>query len=170
MGMQPEQYFESFVEGNFEDFRENPSCIRKAFNAAVSASHLADNFFEFNKRHNPDLVSQFDALGDFVKYLNKETNDAFKDIRGIANAYKHLYADTKKHFKAHATVLSGGAIESITFEGPDAELIKIMDEFENETSTQEMRAFVQFTRKDGTKAEMLPVLKCVVDFWFNFIY
>jgi hypothetical protein len=42
MGLTPVQFLESFVEGNAWDYKENPGCIRRAFNASVTASHLAD--------------------------------------------------------------------------------------------------------------------------------
>lgn len=61
MGMTPTEFFESFVEGNMEDCIKNPGCIRRAMNAAVSTSHLADHYFKFNKRHAPDQLGEFSS-------------------------------------------------------------------------------------------------------------
>jgi len=40
IGMSPDQYYEAFVRGNYNDYINNQSCVRRAFNAAVSASHM----------------------------------------------------------------------------------------------------------------------------------
>ena len=62
MGMTPYQFFESFVEGNYHDALENPGCVRRAFNAAVSASHLADHYFTYSDVHDRSVISGFKVL------------------------------------------------------------------------------------------------------------
>ena len=88
ISMTPEQYFEAFVHGNYEDYVNNQGCVRRAFNAAISASHMADHWFEYSKRHDPSKISQFSKIGDLVSHISSNTNGYFKDIRSIANAYK----------------------------------------------------------------------------------
>src|SRR5690606_39843307 len=90
MGMTPTQFFESFVEGNQFDCEENPGCVRRAFNAAVSASHLADHYFEFSRRNNPDAVKHFPSIGKFVEHVSNQTSGSFSDVRTIAKAHTHL--------------------------------------------------------------------------------
>jgi hypothetical protein len=46
MGMTPYSFFEAFVEGNALDCHEDPGDVRRAFNAAVSASHVADQYLQ----------------------------------------------------------------------------------------------------------------------------
>jgi len=113
MGMTPMQFFESFVKGNNDDCHENPGCVRRAFNASVAASHLADHYFTYNKNHEPALVSKFAALGNYVDHLSRQTGGAFRDIRSIANAYKHLYTDIDPKKITYNSVSSPAAIESI---------------------------------------------------------
>lgn len=162
MGMTPEEYLESFVEGNRSDCHDDPGCIRRAFNAAISASHLADHFLTFNKRHAPEKVSAFSNIGIYVEYLSLKTNGAFRDIRSIANAYKHLYTDSKSSLGSYSTINSSGAIDSIEING--ANLTKVLEEYEDN------RTFVIFTKKDGSTFEFLPVLDAVVDYWHTEIY
>jgi hypothetical protein len=168
MGMTPVEFLESFVEGNLIDCEEHPWCVRRAFNAAVAASHLADHYFNYNARHNPSQVSRFIKFGDYIEHLCRETNGAFRDIRSIANAYKHLYTGDK--YSAHSSVSSGGAISSIIFDASFSDLKAIEDEYEPESNMSEGRSFVLFTRKDGSKAEFLPLLQNVVQYWCDVLY
>ena len=158
MAMTPAEYFASFVEGNFEDCLSNPGCVRRAFNASVAASHLADHYFTFNARHHPSLVFAFPTIGPFVEHIDKGTGGAFRDIRSIANAYKHLYTDVSSQYAAHSTVSSAGSIDSIQL-ADDSDLEMVSEEYVEDRYT------VVFTRKDGTRHEFLPALERVVDFW-----
>jgi hypothetical protein len=162
MGMTPSQYFESFVEGNLGDCHADPGCVRRAFNAAVSASHLADHFHTFNSRNNPQTVAAFPSIGQYVEYLTNKTGGAFRDIRSISNAYKHLYTDVGP-MAVHSNIDSSGAIESIELPNSQ-ELTRVAEDYAAN------RSFVVFTRKDGSTLEFLPVLEQVVDYWRQAIY
>jgi len=163
MGMSPSDYFESFVEGNLEDCHDNPGCVRRAFNAAVAASHLADHYFAFNSRHKPQVVAAYPTIGAFVAYLESQTGGAFRDIRSIANAYKHLYTDTDPRRAAQSNVNSSGSLDSIDL-ASDPELIHISEEYGTDQSA------VVFRRKDGSSSELLPILDKFVDYWRKSIY
>jgi len=127
MGMMPDEFFEAFVRGNFEDYQQYPGCIRRAFNAAVSASHLADHYFAYYKKHDPSRVNSFNKIGDFVEYLACKTNGCFRDIRSLSNAYKHLYTSIDLKKAVHSSISSTGAIESVTFDYMNAE-VKMLEE------------------------------------------
>lgn len=162
MGMTPDEYFTAFVLGNQEDCAENPSCLRRAFNAAVSASHMADHYYAFNARHHPELVSQWPNTAAFVRHVIKETGEAFRDIRSISNAYKHLYEDRKRGRPAQWTVSSGGSLESVLFEGGNRPL----QSMEADYGYAERDKFaVVFRRRDGTRGEFLPELQRVIHYW-----
>lgn len=107
ISMTPDQYFDSFVLGNYNDFFERPDCIRRGFNAAIAASHMADHYFEYYRRNEPAKVSKFKKIGDYVNYVSQKTCGHFRDIRSIANAYKHLY--TKRN--SRSSIDSAGRIE-----------------------------------------------------------
>lgn len=167
MGMTPEQYLEAFVEPNRWDCHETPGDIRRAFNAAVSASHLADHYFTFYKRHNPEKVLPFDTLGRFVQYLVAQTNGSFRDIRSISNAYKHLYNSDGPSARFE-TINSCGSIERLElFEN---EGIEGMEEDFVEKEGEESRLAVVFMRKDGTRGEFLLKLDVVVDYLRDLTY
>jgi len=169
MGMTPISFFEAFVEGNALDCHNEPGDVRKAFNAAVSASHVADQYFKYCKRHRPDAVSVFQNLGEFVEHLCNETSGAFRDIRSIANAYKHLYTNPEGGDNAYSSVDSTGSINAVQF--PDEEEIATVEEdYETQGSNDRGRMKVVFIRKDGTKSEFLPVLDRVVDHFRTMIY
>lgn len=169
MGMTPTQFFESFVEGNQLDCEQNQGCVRRAFNAAVSASHLADHYFEFSRRNNPDAVREFPNIGKFVEHVSNQTSGAFRDVRSIANAYKHLYTDAASKYAAHCYVNSCGSIETIELTADEA-LIGLSEEYFNGAESSMARSAVVFTRKDKTKAEFLPALTAAVEYWRELIY
>lgn len=92
MGMKPEQFLESFVEGNLLDCEERPGDVRRAFNAAVATAHLADQYFNYNNIHNPgpltrrELSNQFNfpRMNTFVnspRSAQKSTHPAGSDIK-----------------------------------------------------------------------------------------
>jgi hypothetical protein len=167
MGMDPEQYYTAFVLGNYEDCTTNPACLRRAFNAAVSASHLADHYFAYNKRHAPQLVAEYPSNSVFLRHIEKVTNNAFKDIRSIANAYKHLYEDRKAGKPANWSVSSGGSLESVQFEGRSRPVQSVEAEFA-ETANPDYR--VIYRRRDGTLGEFLPTLAQVNDYWQKLLW
>jgi len=160
VGMTPEQFFESFVEWNLEDCFDKPGDIRRGFNAAVSVSHLADQYFTYAKRHRPDLVAQFQTLGEFVEHLSLKTAGAFRDVRSVSNVYKHLYTDVGK-FSEHSTVASCGSIESLYLE--EDEDIQALKKDDVRGDDQEGRMCVIVKRKDGSQFELLPALESVVN-------
>ena len=164
MGMKPEDFFASFVEGNAWEYEEHPECIRRAFNAAISASHMADHYYNYNKRHNPNLVSSFSELGDYVEYLSNKTGGAFRDIRSIANAYKHLYTDSSKGASAYATLNSSGAVDHIELPG-DPQLSEMEGGYVEGNDPQAGTFEIVFTRKDGTRGKFRPVLEETLDYW-----
>ena len=161
--MTPEEFLESFVEGNRFDCHGDPGCVRRAFNAAISASHLADQFHSFNKRHNPALVANFQNIGSYVEYLTKRTNGAFRDIRSIANAYTHLYTDLGSPFGAHSTVDSSGCIQSMDLSA-SVDFAQVRENHGTDGPS------VVFTRRDGTTLVFLSILDVVVDNWRAEIY
>ncbi|MBP7765093.1 MAG: hypothetical protein KA113_07895 [Syntrophaceae bacterium] len=166
MGMTPDYFFELFVLGNSEDYKENPGCLRRAFNASVAASHLADHYFTYNKLYKPSLVSEFNNMVDYVNYLSRKTSGAFRDIRSIANAYKHLYTDSNPNKINYNTVSSPAVIESIEIHEDDVEINLISAEFAPESTLIEK---ISFTRIDGSKSDFLPILNTVVDYWKSVI-
>ena len=168
MGMTPISFFEAFVEGNALDCHNEPGDVRRAFNAAVSASHVADQYFKYCKRHRPDAVSVFQNLGEFVEHLCNETSGAFRDIRSIANAYKHLYTNPVAGNNIYSTVDSTGSLSAVEF--ADEEVTKIEQDYDSKESDELGRMRVVFRRKDGTKDEFLPVLDRVVDYFSKMIY
>lgn len=161
MGMSPDDYLRSFVQGNLADCEADPSCVRRAFNAAVSASHMADHYYHYHKRRNPERLSHFANKKEFLAQVEKDTSGAFNDIRSISNAYKHLYVT-----RTESSVDSAGRIESVTYEkGESRKLTTIGLDFE---AKQELR--VIFTRKDGSTHDFLKTLGAVVDYWENLVW
>jgi hypothetical protein len=156
------QFFESIVEGNSSDSREHPGCVRRAFNAAVSASHMADHNWEYSRRQRSGSASRFVNVNDYVQHLAEQTGGAFRDVRSIANAYKHLYSK-----RTDSTVSSAGAIVSVDLTDVDDQLVSISEEYEAPGT-----AFgsVVFTRKDGSKAAFSSVLDVILEYWRREFY
>lgn len=171
MGMTPWDFFDQFVERDYDDYVSDMGNIRLAFHAAISASHLADHFVNYYHNHNPSVlvsyITKYDPsktktdsyVREFGEYISKNTNDCFKDLKSISNAYKHLYTGT------YATVGSPGALQSISFSGRKSQIKSIEDELTKDGDTSR----VVYTRKDGQQIDFLPTLKTVIDFWQGII-
>jgi hypothetical protein len=155
MGMTPDGFYLSFVLGNYSDFQDQPDCLRCGFNAAVAASHMADHIWWYSKRHDPARISCFPERTDYLEYVNQRTNGFFRDIRGIANVYKHLYDDKD----LRATIGSGGDIEAVTRKTGTIREVAYGDGEGTD------RVTVVYRRKTGKRFELLPVLTKIVDFW-----
>ena len=161
MGMTPEDYLQSFVQGNLADCEADPSSVRLAFNAAVSASHLADHYYHYHDRRNPHKVAEFSDLTSFLSQSERETDGGLRDIRSISNAYKHLYLT-----RGEPEIDSAGRVESITFKESESRGLTNMGW--NLESTEELR--VVYTRKDGSTHDFLETLQKVVAYWEDVVW
>jgi len=170
MGMTPGEFFEAFVQGNHEDCQQHPGCVRRAFNAAVSASHLADHYLAYYQKHDQSKVKSFKTIGDFVQHLSKNTSGCFRDIRSISNAYKHLYTSIDPGKAVHSSISSTGAIESISLVDEDAEVKMLAEEWTAASKGSDLNPKVLFTRKDGQRIEFLPTLYTVLEYWEKLLY
>ncbi len=155
MGMTPDRFYEAFVLGNYDDYNSNPECVRRAFNAAVATNHLADHYLEYYKRNDPSKVIGFDTIGDYVEHISKNTMGAFKDLRSMANAYKHLYTGTKPKHEKHSSINSAGAIEFVQFENEDI----------REVSENWSPRGVYYTTKTGNQKSFSSTLETVINYW-----
>jgi hypothetical protein len=165
MGMTPEQFFEAFVLGNYEDYKQHPGCIRRAFNAAVSASHLGDHHFEYYKIRDSSKVNDFKSIGNYVEHLSKVTGGCFRDIRSIANAYKHLYTSRDPRNAVHSSISSTMAIESICFAAEGSEVAQVQEDWIEDTKEGNFESKVIFTKKNGQQLDFLPMLESVIRYW-----
>lgn len=156
MGMTPDEFFATFVLGNYFDFADEPGCVRRAFNAAIAASHMLDHYFEYCQRHDKGELKEYASRKAYMAHVAKLTNGSFQDIRSIANAYKHLYVGEREY----SSISSAGDIEVLPIEGED--ICEIRQDYEDDE--------VWFTRKTGERRKLLPCLKTVVDFWQAEVY
>lgn len=158
--MTPEEYYDAFVLGNYNDFLENPSSVMRAFNSAVAASHLADCYYNYYKINNPSLLIYYNSLKDFIIHISQETDNYFTDIRSISNAYKHLYTGINQQFARYSTISSAGTIESIVFE--DEEIIEVSEEPIDDNISEFV---VVYTRKTGEQISFNQAIEIVIKFW-----
>lgn len=161
MEMYPEFFFEAFVENNLYDFRESPGDARKGINAAVSAFHMADNYFNFHWRRSGKALKGTQFRKAKIRFLKQRSRDCeyFRDIQSITNVYKHLY---EVKAKAHVTVLSGGAL--IVSAGDNQTLI------ESPYGSQEKATSIFYQVKTGEKKALLPAVTAVVEMWRKMIF
>ena len=156
--MTPEEYYNTFVSGNYEDFKDHSGCVRRAFNAAVAASHLADHCYNFYSRNNASKIAHYKGIGEYIEHISQCTQGAFIDIRSIANAYKHLYESPK--MEKFSTISSAGTIEAIPIKDEDVQ--EIYQNFIYEPSSSDA---VFYTTKKGEHKEFILTLKTVIDYW-----
>lgn len=172
MGMTPPDFLAVFVDGNYHDCVANPDCLRRAFNAAVSTSHLADHYYEYHRRHSPARLAHFSTLAKFNEHVAAQVGRPFDDIRSISNAYKHLYEGMKGPAGARKTywsVSSAGSIECVKFGARGASLASVEQDY-LAVGIDPPRSRIVFRRRDGTEGEFLPSLKQVIDFWSVEVY
>jgi hypothetical protein len=156
---------DAFVEGNYEDFHYKPDCIRRAFNAAVAASHMADHYYEYCKRHAPARVSQYKSDSNYIESLYRTPGECFKDIRGISNAYKHLYT------KSSCSISSAGSIDSVEFQVKGCSVRAVEQAWVSSPDEPLANATkVIYRRRDGTKGDLLNALTMVRDYWRGVVY
>jgi len=165
MGMKPEDFFEAFVCENYEDYKQHPGCLRRAFNAAVSASHLADHYFRYYKRNDASKLAGCHKWKDFRKNLSTRPGHCFRHVRDIANAYKHLYTSEGPDKGVHSSVSSTGAIESIRWGHENAELREIKQDLSEDLKDGDSNEKVVFTTKHGMQLDFLPELEAVIEYW-----
>jgi len=158
ISMTPDQYFDAFVLRNYEDFIDNPGCVRHALNAAVAASQMADHYFAYYKRHEPSKVNQYKTFGDYIEQISRSTNGHFRNIRSISTAYKHLYTDVDPNKAKYSSVASAGAIETLQFSNEEVE--KIYEDFSDRNCSA-----VIYTTKSGQQCQFMIALKAVVEYW-----
>jgi hypothetical protein len=152
-----DQYFDSFVWENYIECKGDPGSVRMAFNAAISAAHLADHYWAYLKRHDETRLYKFKHdVNNFREWLNKETNGASEDIRGIANAYKHLYTKGNEYSEISST----GAVESVPLRHSN-----VSEVFQDVDGGSETSCIVFYTTRAGVKKEFLPVLEVLVNYW-----
>jgi hypothetical protein len=154
-GMTPDEFFHGFVLENYEDWKDAPHSIRRAFNVSVSAFHLADHYFRYYKRRDQEFAAQFKELGDFQAALTART-PSFKIIQDMANAYKHLYT------RASCSIASGGSIESLSYDG------QTIEEDWREDGTA-FAGFIVIRRRDKSVVEFAPAIDAVVEIWSGIV-
>lgn len=166
MSLIPSEYFQAFVLGNLEDFKQNPGCLRRAFNVSVSATHMTDHYFSYNRRRHPELVAAWKDVPALGEHISKLTGGAYKDIKSIANAYKHLYESSKG--KGHQwTVASGGSVECVDFSSVERRLKYLGHDVGDESDYGEA---IMFRRRDGTRGQLLPAIEQVVEYWMSTLW
>lgn len=136
----------------------------RAFNAAVSASHLADHYHAFFERNDPSRIAKFKTIGAFVEHISRCTHGAFRDIRSISNAYKHLYTSTDPNAARYSTISSAGSVESIDVSDAEGDVAEIGNMVGCDAHGPKFET-VMYRRKDGEWREFLPALKAVMDYW-----
>lgn len=160
MGMTPYEFMAAFVEGNYDDFVERPECIRRAFNASVSASHMADHYFTYMRKHEPAKVARYKGIGDYVESLYQLPGEGFRDIRSISNAYKHLYTE-----RSSCSISSAGSIDCVRFEIMESTVEAVEQDWVSAPENVATTSKVIYRRRDGTQGDILDALTHVVDYW-----
>lgn len=128
---------------------------RYAFNAAVAASHMAEHYLRYCKLHHQSQVISFRTLDEYRNHVSDRTKGAFRDIRYITEAYKHLYPNDPR-----SSIASTGAIESITITG--AGIAKIYQDFAGDSPS---RGIVRYSAKTGQQYDFQTRLQKVIDYW-----
>jgi hypothetical protein len=158
--MTPRKYFDAFTYANYLDFEDEKASVRKAFNAAIPAFHLADCYYSYQKRFEPSTIAKYSNLGQFIVQISKDTDGYFKDIRSIASAYKHLYTSGSKRSASKSTISSAGVVVSVEITGEDVSLI-----YEDFEASSEKSFEVVYIRRNGRIILFHTAISRVVKYW-----
>lgn len=155
-GLKPCEFYETFLVGNYGDWESEPYSVRRAFILAVAAFHLADHYFWYFEKENPDVVRRHgkgeDGLKSFKAGLIKR-EPYFKVIQDMANAYKQLYT------RASCSILSGrGEFEFLEYDG---------DKIEPDSDTGDQ---IIIHHKDGRTTKFSEAIKGVMRMWDEIVY
>jgi hypothetical protein len=155
-GMTPSEFFDGFVVENYRDWQDAPHSIRRAFNAAISAFHLADHYFGYYERRNEEFSKRYKKLENFQATLTSRV-PSFRVIQDMATAYKHLYT------RATCSVLSGGSIETLTF-GKQ----KIEGDWREVDG--KLSGNIVINLRDKSVIEFATAIDGVVEMWRDYVY
>ena len=144
----PRSFYALFVAPNFYDYLDDPTDIRRGFNASVSAFQLADIMYAFYKKNDPSKISLWPKKRDLLIDLGKRER-LFITIQSVATAYKHLYTDG-----AHYEVASRGPAR-ISVPTRKTEL--------ESAEAYNSKGDVIVRRLDGTEVSLTAALTAVVN-------
>ncbi len=153
--MNPYDYYVNFVEQNLEEWQKDRGSISKAFNVAVPAFHLTDNYFRYYHRYDKNFSKRFTKLNDFQTELSRRAK-YFRTIQSMATAYKHLYTNVK------CEVASGGAIETVTIGNQTIGL-------HYQELNGHIASYIEIRRRDGSVVRFDTAIEEVVGMWRKII-
>lgn len=152
MGMTPGDFLWAFVDGNYYDFEENRDSVRHGFNAALAAFSLADHVINYYKRKNPSMLGCFEKKKDYYEFLTNKC-PSFRDVRSVANVYKHLYQQ-----QTTSSIASTGSIEVLSASRMTVEVNWDIEESGGQGE-------VCFRTKDGQTKKLMPAIEDVIEMW-----
>lgn len=162
VGMTPYEFYDVFLSENYEDWKNEPDSIRKAFNVAVSAFHLADHYCLFHQRKSAAFLQRYKEKNDVG--LNEFRSDLelcqplFKVIRDMANAYKHLYTRGTT-----CSIDSTGAIECVEYNGESIEQ-------DWSDASADSVAEIVIRHDDGSVTNFHTAIEGVMEMWREIIH
>jgi len=148
MNTTPEMYFQYFVRENYFDFVRRPHDVRRAFNAAVSAFHMTDVFYEYSKRNEPAKIAAWPTRTKFVVHLSR-SEPQFKIVQSVATIYKHMYVA-----RPYLDGASPQSIQGVV----DRDGVAVESGWSSSTGDS-----VTIRRRDGSEAPLTVALEHVVE-------
>jgi hypothetical protein len=106
----PRLFFKFFVEPNYSDFLAQPDDVRLGFNASLSAFQQTDIFYQFYRRHDPQIVAEWPTSRSLHIHLAK-LNPHYLTVQSVATVYKHLYS-SGAHYETGSPMAIWGVVYS----------------------------------------------------------
>jgi hypothetical protein len=143
--MNTKNFFNSTVIPTVNEFFNHEYDIRRARIAAIVLYHVADYWFDENKKN-------YKKLGELHKYLIEECSD-FLLIRDLADASKHAKLDVQKNIprklsSSDQVSRSPGLFDAPFGEGLFSEAVTVFAIMD-----------------DGDKKQVSPAIKSVQEMW-----
>jgi hypothetical protein len=92
--MSAKSFFEKYLRPNFEEWTASPIDERRAMNAILSLSQMADWFYHENKS-DPSKTASAKSVKDLRKHLVQSVCSDFQLIWDVAEANKHFELNRK---------------------------------------------------------------------------
>lgn len=147
--MDPDIFFWSFVEPDFQDWVKYPTDLRLAFHSANSCYAITEHYYGYHStKGDKARVSDFSDLSAFRKYLGRKII-GWNDIYAMSLAFKHY------RLGAHG-INTAGAVYLLTYSGN-----RIFPKWDDVNHNGK----VVIERKDGEEVAVDNALGNIISFW-----
>lgn len=154
-------FWKTHAEPNYAEYIRQPTEVRLAMNAALSAFHVADYVWTTYHDDAPYKVAKTKDVEAYQNHLQRNECEQFRELRDIATAHKHMrltgHTEARFVWSATQTYLQSDNV------GSDVTYV------EGGQSGSQQGPVILFNLTDGTSRAFYPILESVMRMWERLI-